>query len=523
MTRILIPRSDNVSAKIIEASDWEKYWSDIIPDYITCGFTLSAQCPNILAVDVSSGTLRLKGLHVNNSTTCSVTSLTACATNYIYATICRDPTCEPQGWIFSKNTTGTTPTDSVVLGTVTTNATTVTAVSQIPETCLTSGITGLKTTHGLADKNLGLFGDGIDGDVTISTNTTLTETKYYKNLTINACVTLDGTSPQQIFVKETLTVNGTLSMSGNGGNGGVGSGVAGGVALNLNNTGGVGADANAAGTGGSGGSAGASNGGAGTAGTINAGGGGGGSSGTQCGGVGCGGSSGTTNSGCGGTGGTADTESRNTHNLLTHLACSPTNTIGAGGGSGVAGGVGGSGGPGPTYFIYAAGPGGAGGAGGAGGTGGHGGGYLIIIANNIVIGAAGSIESDGGTGSTGGAGGTGGGRPGTCAQEHPSIPGRFLAGGGGGGGGGGIGSGGGGGAGGFIFLHYVNLTNNGSISVAGGTGGSEGTTGGSGGQGGRGGGYYYYTGGDGGSGGPGDGLGTTGTAGTSGLIIKIPA
>ncbi len=129
MTRILIPRSDNTSAKLIEASDWEKYWSnDILNDYVLTGLCLSAQCPNILAVDVAAGSGRLKGLFFCNSVSCSVTCLTVCDTNYIWATICRDPSCEPQGWILTKSLTVCVPTDSVLIGTATTNATTVTAV-----------------------------------------------------------------------------------------------------------------------------------------------------------------------------------------------------------------------------------------------------------------------------------------------------------------------------------------------------------------------------------------------------------
>ena len=65
MTRILIPRSDNSSSKIIEASDWEKYFtSDIIENYVVSGLAVTAQCPNILAVDVGVGSARLLGHHV---------------------------------------------------------------------------------------------------------------------------------------------------------------------------------------------------------------------------------------------------------------------------------------------------------------------------------------------------------------------------------------------------------------------------------------------------------------------------
>lgn len=60
------------------------------------------------------------------------------------------------------------------------------------------------------------FGDGSDGDVTISVDTTLTADMNYNNLTVNAGITLypDG---YVIYVKETLTLNGTINRNGNDG------------------------------------------------------------------------------------------------------------------------------------------------------------------------------------------------------------------------------------------------------------------------------------------------------------------
>jgi hypothetical protein len=131
MTRILIPRSDNTSAKTIEASDWEKYFdTPVLYDFVTCGLCVSAQCPNILAVDVAAGNARVKGLHLNNSVSCAVTCLTVCATNKIYMTVCRDPSCEPEAWTLG-STTGCIPIDSYQIATATTNGTTVTAVCNV--------------------------------------------------------------------------------------------------------------------------------------------------------------------------------------------------------------------------------------------------------------------------------------------------------------------------------------------------------------------------------------------------------
>jgi len=522
MTRILIPRSDNSSAKTVEASDFEKYFNDFLCDYIICGLTITAQCPNILAVDVSSGNARIGGLHLNNSVSCAITCLTACNTNYIYATICRDPSCEPQGWIFSSNTTGCTPADSMVLGTATTNATTVTAVNQIPETCLCCGVTGLRVDHGLKNLTLGWFGNGCDGDVTISCNTTLTQTQYYKNLTVNACVTLDSsTSPQVIFVRDTLTVNGTLQMNPVGACGGAGgaggtspagngtNGTAGCAATNFNISGGAGGTAASSGCGGT------APGGCGTAGGGSGAGGNGGGSGSPPGPTP--GSAGVTSTATGGAGGPTGTRTRKLNNLTEYLSCQ-TNLLAAGGGGGGGAAAGGAGGNGGESGISppTGGFGGAGGTGAVGGAGGKGGGTLILVAQNIVVGACGTIQALGGDGSSGGNASNGG--NGSCNG--------FQDGGGGGGGGGGAGGAGtgGGGGGGVIGLYYYTLTNNGTISAAGGAGGLNSSSGGSGGSGGDGG--PNPDGGPGQAGGAGAGATgpseANGSSGTAGLILNVP-
>src|SRR3990167_4303737 len=74
-----------------------------------------------------------------------------------------------------------------------------------------------------------IFGDGSDGDGTISVNTTLTTDKFYDDLTINSGITLT-TVGYRIFSKGILTNNGTIANNGgNGGNGAVG-GASGGAA-----------------------------------------------------------------------------------------------------------------------------------------------------------------------------------------------------------------------------------------------------------------------------------------------------
>ena len=69
-----------------------------------------------------------------------------------------------------------------------------------------------------------LFGDGFDGDFTTPVGppatTTLTETKYFDDLTIAPGTTLTAPQTMIIFVKGVLTVDGTINMDGLGGSGG---------------------------------------------------------------------------------------------------------------------------------------------------------------------------------------------------------------------------------------------------------------------------------------------------------------
>ena len=69
--------------------------------------------------------------------------------------------------------------------------------------------------------NQDIFGDGSDGDVTISGDTTLSSDMFYNNLTINTTKTLT-TAGYRIFVKGTLTTVGTGAIVRNGNNGGNG-------------------------------------------------------------------------------------------------------------------------------------------------------------------------------------------------------------------------------------------------------------------------------------------------------------
>ena len=100
---------------------------------------------------------------------------------------------------------------------------------------------------------LAIFGDGSDGDVTISSITTLTRDMFYNNLTVDAGVTLNP-GGYRIFVKGTLTNNGTIARNGNDA-----SGSSGAAALSAGTLGGSGKGGDAGDTtsGGGGGGAGA--------------------------------------------------------------------------------------------------------------------------------------------------------------------------------------------------------------------------------------------------------------------------
>ena len=132
MTKILIPRSDSVSAKVIEPSDFEGFHSsDIVADYVKSGFTV-ADNNNGLQCTVAAGVLRLKGLYVQSTATETVTGLSDSTTNHIYVVLARDGNSEAESWSFTTNTTGSTPTDGIKIGTAVTSGGQVTSVTSAP-------------------------------------------------------------------------------------------------------------------------------------------------------------------------------------------------------------------------------------------------------------------------------------------------------------------------------------------------------------------------------------------------------
>ena len=239
------------------------------------------------------------------------------------------------------------------------------------------------------------FGDGVDGNVTLSSGVTTTPVRdmYYNNLTVPSGATLS-TANYRIHVKGTCTVSGTIScVGGNAVSNTAGAPLAWGTLIG-GTTGGIGSPSGSAGTN--------------TVGTaiVNS---YGGSGGASC--------PGTGSTKAGGNA-TAPSASMGSYKSLPSLLTGVL--FGAGGTStgtarcigGGAGGGGGDNGGGGTP---------------AGGGGGAGGGFVMLLANSIVF-SGGNISANGGAGAsagltTGSAGGGGGGGGGVVFMVYQTVTG----------------------------------------------------------------------------------------------------
>ncbi|MFM7795159.1 MAG: hypothetical protein ACKO7N_00145, partial [Candidatus Nitrosotenuis sp.] len=238
----------------------EKLLKKIVNDHVYSGFAVTASSGVNRSVDVGIGVAKIKGYHVeNDATETTAYTFPTDNTHYLYIQLIRDANGEPESWAYTSNTTATTPTDSLMIAKVITASGDVSSVDQSIDfkkqnnlyTFVGSGseINALTTFSGMMvfctktesgfikdrhyfrdtsntywvpvpDSTL-FFGDGSDGDITLSPGTTtLTTTKAYNNLTIPSSSTLTSTEPMIIYVKDTLTVNGTIEMNGKGGAGG---------------------------------------------------------------------------------------------------------------------------------------------------------------------------------------------------------------------------------------------------------------------------------------------------------------
>ncbi len=291
----------------------------------------------------------------------------------------------------------------------------------------TNGFASTNVQNAIEESKAGsvsdLFGDGSDGNVSLSSGTTtLARTMYYNDLTLSSTAILNANG-YKIYVKGTLTISGTASIVRTPNNGTNASGQTqgtGGSILTANDMGpGLAAQSGAVGaSGGLGGSSGNPGNGAGTTNGYG----------------GAGGASGSAGSGTAGAAGTythiPERVIRPDHIFL--LAYKN-------GGQGGAGGAGGS----ASAF----------GNGGGGGGGGSGGGVLMIFARIFNSTSSIGLVCKGGNGGNGG-----------------NAPNGNSTGGGGGGGGGG----------GNIYLICYSITALGTLTVTGGTGGNGGNLSGSG-------------------------------------------
>jgi len=288
--------------------------------------------------------------------------------------------------------------------------------------------------------NQDIFGDGSDGDVVISSDTDLSRDTFYDNLTIDAGYNLNPNG-YRIFVKDTLIINATATISRNGNDGSDGSDGVFGVSN---------------GAGGSGGSALAD--------------------GSMKGAIA--GGNGSTYTGGTDPAGTSINKSLGNNGAKGGNGGNSGNNFSTGNVAGIAGVITGTvynfpRTVTPAYMMYdfipsgeqlkssagSTGGGGSNGPGRGGGGGGAGspGGILVIFSRKLIN--NGVISCKGGNGADGGAGGT----------VPPSAPPGAYDGGGGGGGAGG--------SGGFILIAYNSKTGSGTIVADGGNGGNGGAKG----------------------------------------------
>lgn len=316
-----------------------------------------------------------------------------------------------------------TPTDGqLLIGKTSTNSynqTTLTAGAGIGITNGSGTITIANTAASQFILSSGITGDGIEGDITYSSNTTLTRDIYAHNITVNSAVDLN-TGGFSIFASGTITIQATgriIRIGNAGGNSATTAGGAAGAALagttvGTSGAGGAGAAGGSFGNGASG-SNGAAVSGEGGAGGV------GGNAGQGAGGA--------TTGGSGGNGGVLTIRYfRNVQPDWKHTAVGTYMPTGTGGGGGAGGG-------GDNVSV----------AGRGGGGGGGGGGAILIICDTFNN--SGTVSVKGGAGGNGGAGAT------------------SNAGGG---------AGGGGGSGGKIMLLANTITAAGTLDVSGGAAGT---------------------------------------------------
>jgi len=155
MTIVTIPRSTSVSAKVVSPSDFEKYFRDFLDEYVITGIGLTDG--GSLNVTVAVGECRINGIHVE-ITVAESKSLSASSTNHIYIQLSRDSSSEVQSASIVSNTTGTAPTDSIKLGTVTTGASSISSID-------TSSASGRQISSGVKNSDVTTIVDANSNEI----------------------------------------------------------------------------------------------------------------------------------------------------------------------------------------------------------------------------------------------------------------------------------------------------------------------------------------------------------------------
>ena len=183
-----MPRRSN-PRKTIDPSDWEKYWGDIINDYVIRGFGMSLDGGT---VTIQTGEARIKGLYLKND---EEQTIDVSDGDYVGILI-TESSGEASSWNYATNSDASSL--DMVLGRRDGTA-----------------IMDLRQSTKFATSNEVLYGDGSDGNVSINDDTMLTRDMQYNNLTIAEGVTVTVNLPSiMIRVKQEAIIRGRIVARG---------------------------------------------------------------------------------------------------------------------------------------------------------------------------------------------------------------------------------------------------------------------------------------------------------------------
>ena len=197
MTKILFPKTDNVTPKIIAPSDWESYFS-FLQSYIEDGLVLTSK--NATTLTLSTGQARVKGYVIKNTEAIDVVK-----TNGLYAYIqLTRHLGEASEWnvVFSDIQD---LSDSMRIASVRSNS---------DGTGFDVDNSGRQTEALLKNS---FYPVGEFGDIVLSEDRSQSGGASYESLVIDAGVTLTLGDSSILRVNGTCTINGTIDASGRSG------------------------------------------------------------------------------------------------------------------------------------------------------------------------------------------------------------------------------------------------------------------------------------------------------------------